>query len=167
MTKKEPNRKEFEAWLRGQGANVQATTNPYEFARFRARGAVHIIYRRKNGAISAEVFGLECLLAFQRGGSIAMGFTSPRHTEGGHTRAALVERDGDCCFYCGLQMPADDMSIEHLVGKSKGGPDHTDNLVLAHTKCNQGAGSAPLIEKIRMHVEMRIAEYHSEGNTAQ
>jgi hypothetical protein len=161
MTKKEINRKEFSDWLRSMGADVQATTSPYEFARFRAHGAVQIVYRRQNGAFSSGEFGMECLAAFTRGTSLAMGFTGPRHGVGAHLRAALVERDGDACFFCGMIMPREDMTIEHLVAKNKGGPDHTDNLVLAHEKCNQSAGAAPLIDKIRIHVQMQIKKQGS------
>lgn len=156
MTKKEISRKGFEAWLRAQGANVIAVTNQYEFARFRARGALHIVYRRINGAFSAEEFGMECLSAFQRGGNIAMGFTTPRRNLGHAIRATLIERDGDACFFCGEVMDQADTTIEHLVAKARGGPDHTDNMVLAHEKCNQAIGAMPLIDKIRVHVQMQI-----------
>jgi hypothetical protein len=159
QVKGNPSREAFESWLREQGADVLAPTNPYEFARFRAHGGVHVIYVRQTGTFSAQEFGLECLAAFRRGASIAMGFTAERKTYASAVRATLIKRDGGACFFCGQPMQAEDITVEHLVAKARGGPDHTDNLVLAHERCNKEVGAMPLIEKIRIHVDMKIAKF--------
>lgn len=148
----------FGAWLRAQGADVLAPTNEYEVARFRANGAVHVVYRKKNGSVTHGEFGGRCIEAFKRGQNMAMGFTANRRSLSASVKASLLARDGDACFFCGLQMPPEDMTIEHLVGKSKGGPDHTDNLVLAHEACNQDAGNMPLMEKIKVHCASRYSK---------
>ncbi len=156
MAKGNPTPEAFASWLREQGAEVQAPKSQYEFARFRAQGGLHIIYIRQSGTISAQPFGLECLAAFRRRSNMAMGFTAARNTRAASVRATLLLRDGEACFFCGDPMLPEEITVEHLVAKNKGGPDHTDNLVLAHERCNQDVGPMPLIDKIRIHCEMRI-----------
>lgn len=144
--------KKFVEWLRRQGADVLAPTNPYELARFRARGAVHVIYINKSGNItSSGQFVQECLKAFDDNFNIPMGFTGRRKTLSGKMKASLFMRDGPLCFFCQKEMPENDMTIEHLVGVNKGGTSHNDNLTLAHFKCNQRADNLPLMEKIHIH----------------
>lgn len=155
VAKNNPTQEEFNAWLRTQGADVLNPTSQYEFARFRAHGTINIIYIKANGTFTTNEFGLECLAAYRRNQQIGMGFTGDRRGLS-HRKSALMRRDGDACFFCGETITAETATIEHLVGKSKGGPDHDDNLVLAHEACNKGVGPAPLIKKIRIHVEMQL-----------
>ena len=83
-------------------------------------------------------------------------------------REALKQRDGDRCFYCGKLMfwkeageriegsdnyqaiDKEDCTLEHLVARAKGGPDHMDNLVLVHDACNKLVDNLPLIEKLKI-----------------
>ncbi|PGH55922.1 hypothetical protein CRT60_21980 [Azospirillum palustre] len=65
----------------------------------------------------------------------------------------IVERDGDACFFCGRSL-GDDITIEHLVPITHGGPDHRSNLVLAHHACNQRADHLSVAEKVRLREEM-------------
>ena len=150
-------RAKFHEWLRRNGAEVLAPTNSYEHTRFRARGAVHVIYEGRRG-ITANGFGQECLDAFQRGDlRLNMGITK-KHSGGlGRLRVDLVSRDGSNCFYCWLPMPDQDMTVEHLVSRHKGGPDHMDNLVLAHSACNTEADNLPLVKKIELREKKREA----------
>lgn len=63
----------------------------------------------------------------------------------------LVERDGDCCYLCGLTIdttlkagPRGDEegpSIDHVVPRSRGGTDDLVNLRLTHWKCNRDKGT--------------------------
>lgn len=144
----------IEAWLRAQGAEVLAPTNAYEMARFRARGGVHVIYEGRRG-ITANGFAQTALTAYEKGANLWMGLTTKPRGNMAKTRAALLERDGNLCFFCCLEMNLEDMTVEHLVGRAKGGPDHQDNLVLAHESCNKSADNLPLIEKIKIHVFAR------------
>ena len=159
MTASGIRRPEFLAWLTAQGADVQASTNAYEFARFHAKDGLHIIYRDKRGTFNcisqdSGNFAAECLAAFQRGSNIGMGNASPRRPIRHKKKAALLERDGNACFFClGPMEDEEEITIEHLVAKVRGGPDHTDNLALAHKACNQEANNLPLMEKIRRHVD--------------
>lgn len=63
-------------------------------------------------------------------------------------RRRLRKRDGDDCFYCGLEMLTHDMTIEHVLAKKHGGNDKLANLALAHEVCNTKAGNMPIVQKI-------------------
>lgn len=163
---------EFRAWLRSQGADVLAPTNQWEVVRFRARGAVHIVYTDARKNIKASGFAAECMEACRRGGNLSMGFTSDRKSLGARMKAALLARDGDLCFFCARVMTQEEMTVEHLVGIGKGWPNHTDNFALAHEECNKKAGNMPLMEKIVTAAVSRGAnwnyavkeEKHADGN---
>lgn len=148
------NRKKFREWLSQQGAEVLAPTNPFEIARFRARGGVHIVYEGRRG-ITASGFAVECVEAFEKGARLWMGITTKPRSILTYKKAALMERDGNACFYCGLELSVDEATIEHLVSHDKGGPDHIDNLVLAHAPCNKLADNLPLMKKVLLR-EQRI-----------
>jgi hypothetical protein len=71
--------------------------------------------------------------------------------------AYLIARDGRACLYCGADIAPLDCSIEHLVPKSAGGPDHASNLALAHPSCNAAVGHMSAAEKLRFALARRIA----------
>ena len=69
----------------------------------------------------------------------------------------LRDRDGGRCWLCDgpIDFKADGGSArapsrEHLIPRSRGGPDTLDNLVLCHTPCNQELDDLPLVEKIKI-----------------
>ena len=67
----------------------------------------------------------------------------------------LINRDGELCFYCGLKMPLDDMTREHLLSVNSGGVNHIDNLALAHKLCNLKAGHLSVVEKVLLRDKLR------------
>lgn len=140
---------EFKSWLLRQGAEVLAPTNQYEIVRFRAKGAVHIVYWGRKGLTMGD-FAQECYDAFQKGHPMDMGLKGTQRGMAMKYRHALVERDGRGCFYCLGAMPDDDITVEHLVPLHKGGPNHLDNMALAHKVCNGKAANIPLVKKIAM-----------------
>ena len=143
------NKKAFIEWLRREGAEVLAPTNAYEVARFIAHGGTHVIYEGRRG-ISANGFAWTCFNAFNEKRHVDMGITKKQRNGTLKTKCALRERDGEMCFFCFEKMPESDMSIEHLVSIQNGGPNHMDNLVLAHKKCNRQADNHPLKYKIEI-----------------
>lgn len=143
------NKVKFLDWLRTNGAEVLSPTNAFEWARFRARGGVHVIYEGRRGMTVAG-FAEECLNAFRAGSAMNMGATSKPRTPLGFKKAALFERDGNLCFYCRQPMTYEQATVEHLVSRQNGGPDHMDNLALAHDPCNTKAANLPLIKKIEL-----------------
>lgn len=141
----------FHAWLARCGAQVLAPTNPWEVTRFKAQGGTHIIYTNKRKEINAAGFAKKALEAFRNGQRVDMGIVkTKRETSYAKYKPALLIRDGRCCFFCGLAMPNDDMTVEHLIALDKGGPNTMENMALAHAKCNQDADNLPLVAKIQL-----------------
>jgi len=58
-------------------------------------------------------------------------------------REGIKARDGHKCVYCGS---SENLTVDHVRPKSKGGTDTADNLVTACRPCNQAKGS--------MHVDI-------------
>ena len=58
-------------------------------------------------------------------------------------RAAVLQRDGNKCVYCGKSGKHHQLELDHVVPRSKGGPDRYDNLVAACRPCNQKRGNQP------------------------
>jgi 5-methylcytosine-specific restriction endonuclease McrA len=54
----------------------------------------------------------------------------------------LVQRDGDRCFYCGIDFNADPdaYTLDHRMPRSLGGRPNRANMVLACTACNHKKG---------------------------
>jgi hypothetical protein len=52
---------------------------------------------------------------------------------------ALIDRDGDGCRYCKKIFPH--YHVDHVIPRSRGGPDEMDNLVLACPACNMAKGA--------------------------
>ena len=53
-------------------------------------------------------------------------------------REQIKARDGHRCVYCGS---TEDLTIDHVTPKCRGGVDHADNCVTACRPCNQRKGS--------------------------
>lgn len=59
-----------------------------------------------------------------------------RHHRKWHpTKKNIFIRDGHTCVYCGNENPSD-MTIDHVMPKSRGGRDTWENLVCACYRCN-------------------------------
>ena len=155
----------FKLWLSQQGAEVLAATNQYEVVRFRARGSVHVVYWGKRG-MTFGPFAQECYDQFRRGGHIDMGLKGTQRGIGGKYRHGLIERDGNNCFYCLEPMEEGDASVEHLVSVHKGGPNHMDNMALAHRNCNARVGNLPLVQKLKVR-ERALLERHEVRMSTQ
>lgn len=69
----------------------------------------------------------------------------------------LRARDGDLCWLCARHIDfratpnsANAWSVEHLLPKSRGGPDTMENAVLCHPPCNRILKDRPLMDKIKL-----------------
>jgi len=49
----------------------------------------------------------------------------------------LFARDGNLCMYCGVKFHRSELSRDHVIPRSKGGPDVWTNCVTACRRCNQ------------------------------
>lgn len=57
------------------------------------------------------------------------------------TRKSLYERDRHVCQYCGDKFKTEDLNIEHIMPKSRGGQNSWENLVTACIDCNRKKGN--------------------------
>lgn len=52
------------------------------------------------------------------------------------SRRSIYKRDDFACQYCGKQPGTEELTIDHIVPRSRGGATKWDNIVLACVKCN-------------------------------
>lgn len=62
-----------------------------------------------------------------------------------HSRA-IFRRDGFRCMYCGEKRKVEDLSIDHIIPKSKKGPTSWENCVTACFPCNNKKSNKSLDE---------------------
>ena len=51
-------------------------------------------------------------------------------------RKKVYDKFEGCCAYCGREIDYEDMQVDHIVSKRKGGTDDMDNLFPACRLCN-------------------------------
>ncbi|MDV7339453.1 HNH endonuclease [Terasakiella sp. A23] len=56
------------------------------------------------------------------------------------TRFNLFLRDMFSCQYCGIQLPAQDLTFDHVVPRCRGGRTNWENIVTACRSCNTQKG---------------------------
>ena len=149
----------LQAFITERGGEVLAPASEWEVLRFKARGNVHLVSRQASGHIvysGDAAHAVHCWLAHLPW----RGSDSHRGQPGKRLRSmnlrTLLERDGDACFLCGEPL-GDDLTEEHLVPLTHGGPDHLANKVLAHAACNKRMGHLSVMEKIRLRDAVRGA----------
>lgn len=52
------------------------------------------------------------------------------------TNAALFRRDQNLCLYCGFEFRFRDLTRDHIMPRSRGGPNTWDNVATACRRCN-------------------------------
>ena len=149
----------FQAWLIANGSEVFPTTNTYEIARFSTPEGTGLIHRNEAGRISSWQHGAkEAYFAFIGAKPWhASGSRPARRSKSDRVVLALIERDGSTCMYCGVPMAPAEITLEHIVPVTHGGPNHMANLALAHKLCNSTAGHLPARVKLEMAIRRRAA----------
>ena len=67
------------------------------------------------------------------------------------SRRNIYLRDGNICQYCGRRFPTSELSIDHVVPRSRGGQNTWTNLVCACTTCNsRKAAQSPAQAGLRL-----------------
>ena len=56
-------------------------------------------------------------------------------------RGEVIARDGYNCGICGLDVPPDDVHLDHIKPFSRGGPTNLTNLRVTHSRCNIAKGA--------------------------
>lgn len=75
-------------------------------------------------------------------------------------RTLVYSKTGLRCWYCGYEpqhTSVDYLTIDHVIPKTYGGSDRTENLVPACRSCNSSKGNKGL-EDFRRHVSLRENE---------
>jgi len=144
----------FNAWLTARGAEVLPPTNQWEVTRYRANGETHVLYVNRRGYLSMSDAVKSAVFAFLGHQSWSAGVATKRKPVKEVEIRALLKRDGDECFLCGLAL-GEDRTVEHLVALAHGGPNHIANKALAHELCNNVMGHLSLMEKIRLRETTR------------
>jgi 5-methylcytosine-specific restriction endonuclease McrA len=57
------------------------------------------------------------------------------------SRTHIFVRDQGCCQYCGDKFPTKELTLDHVVPATRGGPRSWENLVTSCQECNQRKGS--------------------------
>jgi 5-methylcytosine-specific restriction endonuclease McrA len=57
-------------------------------------------------------------------------------------KAQLVKEYGSRCWWCGRCLPEEELNLEHLKPKSRGGSNSLENLRLAGFSCNRSRGNS-------------------------
>ena len=76
----------------------------------------------------------------------------------------LSRRFGWVCWYCGVKLCLDTVSLDHIISLSDGGADEIDNLALCCRWCQYGKGARPLndflnwLELVRAHESPLMGE---------
>jgi 5-methylcytosine-specific restriction endonuclease McrA len=61
----------------------------------------------------------------------------------------LIERDGPGCVWCGRELWRRDLTLEHVVPRSRGGHMTDENALVACRSCNKRRGSKPVDAYVR------------------
>ena len=146
-------REKFEAFLVARGAQLLTPTSEWEVIRFKTTWGTSVVYRDKRGQLTFTGQSSAAHKAFETNGPWRAMEATQRVR--GHAKIvpmvrALLKRDGSGCFFCHLEMPDEDRSLEHLVAVTHGGPNHISNFVLAHRRCNAKVGHLSVMEKVRI-----------------
>jgi hypothetical protein len=160
---------DLKAWAIAGGAENQAPTNPYELLRLRVRGGVAIVYRTDRGKLTWNDLARKLQAAMSAGGKFPDEFrlVKPvriRPDKNSVTHRTLIVRDGLGCFFC-FEEVFEGMTIEHLVPRAHGGPNHISNKFRACRTCNCDAGHLSAPEKIRIR-EANLSKRVSAGAAA-
>lgn len=80
-------------------------------------------------------------------------------------RARVLERNGYTCQMCGISAGDSDpynstrtiqLTMGHIIDKSKGGDDSMDNLRAVCTNCNEGLQNTGMMKPDRKHLLMQV-----------
>lgn len=57
-------------------------------------------------------------------------------------KSQLLEEYGSCCWWCGCHLPSNQLTLDHLKPRSRGGSNSLENLRLACFLCNNSRGNS-------------------------
>ena len=144
--------KNINNYLDAIGVNHIETTNSYEVARFVVNDEICVIYEGKKGLSGNNKTSNKIIEAFLNKKLINIQ-DYKRKSLKDKFYDQLISRDGNKCFYSGIEMTREQATIEHLIPLSKGGKNNLDNLVLCLKEENNKLANLPLVEKIKYKID--------------
>lgn len=133
------------------GAEILPITNPFELARFKSVNGVCVVYQNKKGALSYSNDHAKVAAQHFLAGKPWSADKQHHRVQRMTVECKLIERDGNTCFYCGIefseQMPP---TLEHILSIVHGGTNNIANLCLCCEPCNVAAGSLAIVEKMKL-----------------
>lgn len=133
-----------------------STTSEWELLRFKANGKTSIVYTNAAGRLTFTGESEKAWRSYLSAGNWRGCDSTKRSKKSSPEVNSLIARDGENCFLCCLPLGTD-VTVEHLVAVSHGGPNHLSNKVLMHRLCNERVNHLSVAEKVRMRDEMRIS----------
>lgn len=73
-------------------------------------------------------------------------------------RDRVYRRDNGTCQYCGVIVPENDITLDHVIPISESGSDLEDNLKVSCRRCNSSKG-ARSVEYLRHHRQLQLSKY--------
>lgn len=140
----------FKDWLVSHGAEMLEPTNEWEVLRFRANGETLVVYRNARGRLTWPAPAADAWRAWKGGKAWSGTDSNGTKVRPRPIVKTLLARDGADCFFCRKPTTTKDRTVEHLVARIHGGPNHISNLFLAHEGCNRKAGHLSAVEKIKI-----------------
>lgn len=67
----------------------------------------------------------------------------------------LIFENGSCCRYCERELEWEEITVDHIVPKFRGGKDDIENLAIACQSCNSSKGIKTLDE---FHIHKSLKE---------
>ncbi len=144
--------KNINNYLDAIGVNHIETTNSYEVARFVVNDEICVIYEGKKGLSGNNKTSNKIIEAFLNKKLVNIQ-DYKRKSLKDKFYDQLISRDGNKCFYTGIEMIREQATIEHLIPLSKGGKNNLDNLVLCLKEENNKLANLPLVEKIKYKID--------------
>lgn len=78
------------------------------------------------------------------------------------SRKSILMRDRNTCQYCGKVFPPSDLTLDHVVPRSRGGTSTWENLVACCKACNHKKGNSTLADSnLRLIREPRSFNLHT------
>lgn len=78
-----------------------------------------------------------------------------RRRDGKSRRERILERYGRRCVYCGEEFAAEDLTLDHVEPRVRGGDSSEGNLVSCCRRCNAAKGGQPAWAFLAGRPEMR------------
>lgn len=143
----------FRKWLQTNGAELLPPTNTYEAIRFKAK-ETGILYTSGNTNSPYTYKAIKCYKSALSWDGRPDRAIRDYSTIGRKRKQQLLDRDGDMCFYCDEAL-GEDITIEHLLSITRGGPNYLSNMVLAHEACNKEVDNMTVSEKVNHAIKKR------------